>query len=311
MALTLLEAVKSAPDDITAVVIEEYASSSDILQMLPFRNIEGSGEHYNREDTLPGVGFRGINEGYDQSTGVLNPQSEALKTAGGDLDVDRIYIDRGGMAARSSQELRKVKSLSLLWTKHFIKGDSSLDPRGFDGIQLRATGSQLLDNAAAGAPLSLNKLDEAIDQCDEPSAILMNKSLRRRLTQAARNTSVGGHIEWELNSFGDRVYYYQGLPICVIDYDNENNQIMPFTEASGNNATTNNTSIYIVSFGEMMLSGIQGRVHGQHGIHVKDLGELQTEPKFRTRVEWDVAITAKHGRCLTRLRGIQDAEVTV
>ena len=43
---------------------------------------------------------------------------------------------------------------------------------------------------------------------------------------------------------------------------------------------------------------------------VRDLGELQTEPKFRTRVEWYAGIAVKHGRAVGRLRGISNAAVT-
>lgn len=310
MTLTLLEAMKMAPDDQTAVIIEEYAASSDILQMIPFRNIEGSGEHYNREDSLPGVGFRGLNEGYSVSTGVLNPQSEALKTAGGDLDVDRRIVDQQGTGSRSAQELMQVKALALAWTKSFIKGDSRVNPRVIDGLQTRVTGTQLLDNAAAGAALSLNNLDALIDQVDQPSALIMPKALRRRLTQASRNTGVGGFITYQMNQFGQQIAYYAELPILIVDYDETGADIMPFTEASPDNSVTTCNSIYCVSFGEMMVSGIQGRVHGQHGIYVKDLGELETKPAMRTRVEWDTGITVKHGRSVARLRGITNGVVT-
>lgn len=311
MSLTLLEAAKLAPDMGTATIIEEYAATSDILQAIPFRNIEGSGEHYNREDTLPGIGFRGINEGFDASTGILNPQSEALKTAGGDLDVDRAIVDQKGDQERSSQELMKVKALSLAWTRNFIKGDSRANPRAFDGLQMRVGGTQLIDNAAAGGALSLLKLDEAIDAVDMPTSLIMNKAMRRLMTAAARNPSISGHVNYEVNQFGQKVMYYQGLPILIADYDNTGADIMPFTETSGDSSSTVCSSIYVVSFGDQMVSGIQGKIKGVHGISVRDLGELEGKPAYRTRVEWDVAITVKHGRSVSRLRGITNAPVIV
>lgn len=309
MAMTLLEAAKLAPDMATGAVIEEFAASSDILQAIGWRNIEGSGEHYNREDTLPGVGFRGINEGYDSSVGILNPQSEALKHAGGDLDVDRAIVDQQGPQSRASHELMKVKALSLAWTRNFIKGDSRTNPRVFDGLQVRIGGSQLITNAATGGALSLTKLDELIDQVDMATHLIMSKAVRRLLTAAARDPNVAGHINYEQNQFGQKVMYYQGLPILIADYDNEGNDIMPFTEASPDNSTTTSSSIYCVSFGDMMVSGIQGKVNGTYGIKVKDLGELQEKPSLRTRCEWDCAITVKHGRSAGRLAGITNAAV--
>ncbi|MBD1995160.1 hypothetical protein H6G00_00770 [Leptolyngbya sp. FACHB-541] len=309
MAMTLLEAAKVAPDLETGTIIEEYAASSDILQEIPFRDIDGSGEHYNREDTLPGIGFRGINEGYESSNGIINPQSEALKHAGGELDVDRAIVDQQGEAARASHELMKVKALALAWTRNFIKGDSRTNPRVFDGLQVRVTGSQLIENTAAGGPLSLIKLDEVIDQVDGATHLAMSKSMRRLLTAAARDPQVSGHINYEQNQFGQKVMYYQGLRILILDYDNTGADIMPWNEASGDSSALDCSSIYCLSFGEMMVSGIQGKVNGRYGIQVKDMGELQEKPAFRTRVEWDNAITVKHGRSVARLRGIKNAPV--
>jgi hypothetical protein len=40
------------------------------------------------------------------------------------------------------------------------------------------------------------------------------------------------------------------------------------------------------------------------------LGELQTKPVYRTRVEWLVGLAAMHGRCASRIWGITNAAVT-
>ena len=66
-----------------------------------------------------------------------------------------------------------------------------------------------------------------------------------------------------------------------------------------------NTSIYVVSLGDMMLTGIQGAAQMQ----VTDLGEFQSAPVYRTRVEWDISIALWHGRCAARLRDIIDGAV--
>ena len=74
MALTLVEAAKLRSGEvIRSAIIEMFARSSDILRVLGFDSIAGNALKYNREETLPGVGFRGVNEAYTESTGVLNP----------------------------------------------------------------------------------------------------------------------------------------------------------------------------------------------------------------------------------------------
>ena len=41
----------------------------------------------------------------------------------------------------------------------------------------------------------------------------------------------------------------------------------------------------------------------------RDLGELESKPVFRTRVEWFSGLTCYHGRAAARLGGIKDAPV--
>lgn len=315
MALTLLEAKKLVSEPITHAIIEEYAEGQ-ILGSIPFVNVNGTGVHYNREEDLPGIGFRGFNEPHENSTGVLNPQSEALKLAGGDMDVDRAIVDMQGGSARSAHTLMKVKAQRLALERSFIRGDSRVNPREFDGLQARLNGTQLINNAGSltGAPLSLNSLDEAIDAVDATGGmmyLIMNKTMRRRLTQAARNTAVGGYVTTDMDMFGRKLSFYQDIPILIADYDNTSNQILPFTESSPDGATSvDNTSIYVVMFGDRLLTGIQGAVGGNFGMSVRDLGELETAPVYRTRVDWYIAMAMYNGRAAARLQGIQNAAVT-
>ncbi len=306
MALTLVEAAKlNSGDVLRNAIIEIYAGSSSILANLPFENINGNAMKYNREGAYPGVGFRGVNEAYTASTGILNPITEALVIAGGDLDVDKFIIDTMGANQRAVHEGMKVRALALAWTKKFIDGNTASDPRVFDGLQTRCTGAQVIDagSTAGGAALSLAKLDEAIDQCLNPTHLIMNKGMARRLSQAARLYTVGGYITFDLDAFGKRVMQYNGLPILMVDLDNTGAAILGFDEAatSGNDTAT---SIYVVSMGSDGLVGLQNG-----GIEVRDMGELQTEPKFRTRVEWYNGMAVFNGRAVVRLYHIGDLAV--
>lgn len=307
MALTLVEAAKLETGDVVRqAIIELYAGSSSILENLRFTDITGNAMKYNREDSLPGVGFRGVNEAYTPSTGILNPLTEALVIAGGDLDVDKFIVDTMGEDQRSVHEAMKIRALGLSWTKAFIKGDNQSDPREFDGLQVRIVGDQKIaaGSTANGTPLSLAKLDEAIDQTLDPTHLVMSKAMRRRLTQGSRNTSVGGYITSSVDAFGRKIDVYDNLPILTIDLDHEQTAILPFSEAA-TSGTATATSIYVVS---MTDNGVMGLQNGS--IDVRDLGELETAPMFRTRVEWYNAIAVFNGKAATRLYSISDAAVT-
>src|ERR1051325_2055257 len=303
MALTLVEAAKLHGGEVMrSAIIELYAQGSEVLRMLPFDDIQGNALRYNREETLPGIGFRGVNEAYTESTGVINPVTEPLVIAGGDLDVDEFILRTMGQDQRSVQEAMKVKALALRWTRAFIKGDNTSEPREFDGLQVRLTGTQLISagSTSGGTALSLGKLDEAIDAVENPTALLMNRTMRRRLSAAARSTSVGGYITYALDEFGRQVTMYNELPILVIDQDNTGAEILPFTEAAAAGGATA-TSIYVVSFGEGRLQGIQNGA-----MDVRDLGELQEKPAKRTRVEWYSGIALFNARAAARLWSIGD-----
>ena len=307
MAMTLLEASKINDGEVVRnAVIEMFARNSDVLAALPFMDIQGGSYAYTQEGSLPGVAFRGVNEAYDESVGVLNPQVEVLRIAGGDLDVDMAILDMNGEQVRTTHEAAKVKALSLYLTKKIIKGDSSTDVREFDGLQNRITGSQLIaaGSTNGGDPLSLAKLDEAIDAVDSPTHLIMSKAMKRRITAAARDTSVGGYISYTVDAFGRKVTNYNDLPILIADYDDTGARILAFDEVGPGGSTATATSIYVVSFGENMLTGLQNGI-----MKVRDLGELDSKPVKRTRVEWYVSLAALHGRCAARLWGISNAAV--
>jgi len=307
MALTLVEAAKASTNPVQSAVIEMYARTSDILMALPFTTIQGNALKYNREDTLPGIGFRGVNEAYTESTGIINPLTEPLVIAGGDLDVDLFITKTMGENQRATQEMMKVKALSLAMTKQVIKGDSASDPRGFDGLQVRLTGNQLLyaGTTDGGDALSLAKLDETIDKVEAPTHLIMSKAMRRRLTTAARAYTVGGFITWGVDAFGRTITKYNDLPILIADYDNTGTAILAFDELGYSGSTATGTSIYCVSMGDSMMGGIQNGP-----INVRDLKELQEKPAQRTRVEWYMGMAMWHGRAAARLAGISNAAVT-
>lgn len=307
MVMTLLEASKLNPGEVVRNgVIEMFAANSDLLAALPFMDVAGGAYVYNQEGTLPGVAFRGINESYTESVGVINPQVEALRIAGGDLDVDKAIIKMHGIGVRTQHESMKIKAKALYLTKKLIKGDSSADPREFDGLQNRITGSQLIaaGSTDGGDALSLKKLDEAIDAVDSPTHLIMSKAMRRLLTAASRSSSVGGYITYSVDAFGRKVTNYNDLPILIVDYDDTGARILDFNEVGATGSTATATSIYVASFGPDMLCGLQNGV-----MDVSDLGELQSAPVYRTRVEWIVGLAALHGRCASRLYGIANSAI--
>ncbi len=290
MALTLLEAQKHATTPQELAVVSELAAGP-LLSALPFREIEGNGLFWKREESLPDVGFRNYNGTLAESYGEVSQQSESLKLFGGDIKVDRAIIEMEGASAKAYQIQSRVRAMRLAWESQFINGDSNQSPSEFDGLAARiATGSSQFF-ANGGGALDLGKLDEAIDACDASGGdkyLVMSKSARRQLSRLAR---ANGQIEISRNEFGYQQLSYGGVRVLELDRDNLNVAILDSNPAA--------QDVYVVSFGNDHLTGIQNG-----GVSVRELGESFTQPQMITRVEWYCGLALVNGRAASRLSGI-------
>jgi len=307
-ALNIVEYAKGLEPGVTKAFVEMFAQQSDLLAAMPFVSAPGGAYRYDREAALPGIAFRGINESYTATTGVINPLVEQCFIAGGEIKVDKALIRRFGMQRRAREEKMQVKKLTRTISEKIISGSNATSVKEFDGIKTRLTGGAVSHNSTAsgGAALSLYKLDRSIDKVLEPTHILMSKAMRTRLTQAGRNTGVGGYVNQTKDDFGNTITSYRGLPILV-GYENEvtDGELFPFDEVGSGGGSAVTTSIYVGSLKEGMFSGIQTAP-----IEVKDLGEMESAPAWLTRIEWDVGICIEHPDALHRLTSITDAAIT-
>lgn len=294
MALTLLEAQKHARTPQELAVVTELAAGQ-LLSALPFRNIEGNGLFWKREEALPDVGFRNYNGALAESYAEVSQQSESLKLFGGDIKVDRAIVDLEGAEAKAYQIQARVRAMRMAWEALFIKGNSNQSPSEFDGLQARIkSGSSQYFANGAGA-LSLAKLDEAIDNVDAQGGrkyLVMSKSARRALTRQARTNT---QIDIVRNEFGYQQLVYAGIPVLELDRDHKNVAIL--------DATPSAQDLYVVAFGNDLLTGIQNG-----GVNVRELGESHAQPQLITRVEWYCGMALINGRAAARLAGF-DATV--
>lgn len=307
-AQNLVEYAKGLEEgSVTRAFVEIFAEKSDLLAAMPWMIAPGGAFRYDREAVLPGVAFRGINESYTATTGVINPLVEQCFIAGGELKVDVALTRRFGMSRRAREEKMQAKKLVRSISDKIVNGSNSTSIKEFDGLKTRLTGVNVEANSATsgGAALSLYKLDRLIDKVMEPTHLLMTKAMRTRLTQAGRNTGVGGYVNQTKDDFGNLITTYRGLPILV-GYENEaDGALLDFNEVASGGGSAVTTSIFALSIKEGMFCGIQTAP-----MDAKDLGEMQSEPKFLTRIEWDCGIVVEHPYAAMRLTSITDAAIT-
>lgn len=303
MSLTLAEAAVLSTDDLQRGVIETFVQESAVLDRLPLLSIEGNAYAYNSEATLPGVEFRGVNEAYSESTGTFVQASESLVIMGGDADVDRFIVQtRGNLNdQRALQTRAKVKAASYYFQDQFINGDVVATPKGFDGLKKRLTGSQVLD----GSGVSLAAIDEGaahdfFDALDAlmaaapgAQALYTNRSMIAKIKSAGRR--VGGVDMVKEDLTGKRVVTWNGVPVLDLGQTAAGADIIP--------VTTGTTDIYAVKFGQDESDGaVTGLTNG--GVSVRDLGEVDDKPVFRTRIEFYCGLATFGGRAAARLSGV-------
>lgn len=295
--LTLVEAAKLSTNVLQKGVIEIFARTSPILELLPFMEISGNAYNYNVESTLPSVAFRSTNEAYVGSAGSLTQGTEGLVILGGDIDVDRYIVQTRGNVndIRAIHTNMKAKALAKEFTNKFFFGDASVNPKEITGLKKRLTGtaqeifaddSTGVATAALTLPLLHNLLDLVEGGAD---VLLMSKSMRRELQKILGQST--HYIQSGTDEFGRIVEMFGDVQIRTVD-----DTILPIDATLGG-------QIYAVKFGaEEYVCGLRNG-----GVDVRDLGELDALPVYRTRIEFYCGLAMFHPKSAAVLSKIKRA----
>lgn len=314
MAITLVEAAKLSQNTLQRGVLETFIQSSPILDRIPFMPIEGNAFAYNEEGALPGVEFRAVNGSYSESTGTVNQKTESLVILGGDADVDKFIVQtRGNLNdQRAVQTALKVKAASYKFQDTFFNGDVTVDTNSFDGLKKRLTGAQVIATGTNGVAINtddttrhafFDKLDELISLVPglngETGALYTNASIIGKIRSAGRR--IGGVELVKEDMTGKRVLTWNGIPILDAGATAAGVSILPQTETQGSSSVA--ASVYAVKFGQGDEDqAVTGLTNG--GVQVYDLGELQTKPAYRTRIEFYTGVGVFGGKAAARLTGV-------
>jgi hypothetical protein len=288
-----------------------------LLGAMVMTNVQGNSFAWTREANMGSVEFRAVNGQYTEAAGTVETRSVPLKIIGGDLDVDRYLVQTHGPEVRSAHGTMKAKLLGQTIAQQIIKGSTTASGgataniNGFDGLQVRYGGGfggnaiqdagenadQIIANTGASDALSMKDLDSAIQAVDNPTHILMPKKQKVNIVAFMRNSA---SLATSRDEFGRLVTTYAGLPIIEADVLGTAASLQQLGYNEG--ASSNRASIYVMSCSDMGLQMIQNG-----GIDVRDLGEQNSKPVFRTRVEWYCNVVDIHPRCVARLYDISDA----
>lgn len=318
MAISLYQSALAAANNgefKKAGVLTTFAQTSPLLAAMPLVNIQGNSYAWTRQVSLGSVAFRAVNSAYTEAAGALETRSVALKIIGGDLDVDNFLIQAHGPGTRSQHEQMKAALLAQTIAYQVIKGSTTTaggataDAQGFDGLQVRYGGGfgstavvdggenagQIIANTGGSDALSMRDLDTAIQACEAPTHLLMPKKMKVNIQSYLRGSTA---IQMVKDEFGRLVTTYNGLPIIEADSLGTVSGIEQLGFNENNDSTT---SIYVLNMSDMGLHMVQNG-----GVQVRDLGEQDSKPVHRTRVEWYCNVVDAHPRCVVRLYNVAD-----
>ena len=294
MAMTKAEAAKLTQDLLLRGVIETIVKESELLRHLPFLEVTGTAVTYNREATMPAAAFYDVGDSWTEATPTFTQITAALKILGGDADVDNFlqttYADPNDIEAEVIAS--RSKAVAHKFSEAFFEGDSAVDTKSFDGLTKAIPAGQTLTAGANGAALTLDLMDQTIDlvKPGKPDALLVSKRTRRKLSSLRRAS--GNLLETEVDAFGQRAVFYDGIPLVVDDFISD-------TQTQGSSGAVC-SSVYAVKFGQGV--GVMGLEH--EGIQVEPLGELETKDATRWRIKWYVGLAVFAELGVARLKGI-------
>ena len=147
----------TAPTPINAVAINKYLVNDKLMNILQFTadgtgdslsNIRTSFVYYNSAGN-PAV-FRALGEDYVEDNAEPLTDTVVLKPLGGSFKVDRINViafsNKPGSVANfvEQQTIQKINAITNGFAKAFITGDSSTNPKSFDGLNKKITSGQIV-----------------------------------------------------------------------------------------------------------------------------------------------------------------------
>jgi HK97 family phage major capsid protein len=294
MAMTLVTAQNLTNDKLVKGIIEAIVKESAVLKYLPFMELTGSALTYNVETSLGGTAWYAVGDAWQEDALTTQQRTATLKILGGDVDVDNFLEQtfRDPNELRAEAVERKAKALAYEFNNAFFNGTGAANQ--MPGLNTLAAAGQTLNLGADGQMPTLEDYDALIDMVKpgKPDALFMSKRTRRHLKKLRRGSSLV--LESDVDQFGRRVEFYDGIPIEVDD------NIKDDFPAGG--AGNTGSKVYAVQFG--YGRGVMGLSNGL--IQAEEVGHLETKDAFRVRLKWYVGLVNFRDAALAVMTNVLD-----
>lgn len=293
MGLLLADAQKLTDNMYVQGIVEAIITESQVLQLLPFVDVIGQALVYNQEATMGGTAWYAVGDTWTEGAMTVTQKTANLKILGGDVDVDNFlaqtYRNPNDLQAEAVAE--KAKAVAYSFSDAFFNGTGATNqPQGI--FSLVTAGQTRTLGTGSGAAPTLDDFDALIDMVKpgKPDVLFMSRRSQRGLKKLMRTS--GNQMEFVLNNFGQRVAYYDGIPVVIDDNIADNGTLGSSSDCS---------KIAAVKFG--FNRGVCGLMSGM--IQAVDVGDLETKDAHRTRLKWYVGLCNFRDISLAVMTGVR------
>jgi len=322
-AVTLADMAAQEKEPLRKMIMAELLRQSDLIGVVPFENASSFDSILTRWHSLPTVGWRNLNEGYETSKGTTEQVTETIYFIGGDIEIDRQMKKVTNLLepVESTQRKMKMAAMAYAYNNTFINGSHLVDPKQFPGIAVRLAGLPARQTIYASdlatstvLPVLANQVnaDRFLDQLwrleslveGKPTHYFMNSrtlwGLKSTLRRSGWLDTTKDSFDREFTTFGGALLVDVGLSGFLTPATTEAAlEVISNVEVAGDGGL-DSTSIYAVN----MEIG-----RGCHGIKLGDMdiydplvgGERESGPQTLLRVDWGVGLANWSNYSIARL----------
>lgn len=228
---TLSEHAKLANDLVVEGVYDNILTTSEIAPFLQFESFAGNSYKYNRENAAPTTTTYAVGSTWADTEPTFTAKTASLKIIGTQAPLDR-YVMQTRDNVQSQEAVlfsQMAKSLGRKIEQLIIVGEPTVTSTEIQGLcnltrgdtRMMAMDDGVVDGAgAAETELTLDRLDAMMDLIENglPDILLMNKTMRRKMTSLCRQSAASGIMVPSMDQFGRQVFRYNTVPIVISDF---------------------------------------------------------------------------------------------
>lgn len=281
MALTLKDYAAQIQDPLRQGIVDMLWQSSRLMPRLHFIPWNGLSYPYTRRAKRPGVQVRSLNADFSIAPGNYAPDIETLAILGGKVRTDTVLAKMKPML-RENEIAGTMEAAGLMFDRLFVKGDPTKPGavNEFYGLYPRIPASMTIAQGTNGGLPTADATSQLLDMVRGPNSekkLLMNRTTRRNLSANVKGQA-GGKGVFDV---GLQLMSYDNAEIVEVEKDENDNEIMPFTETQGSSNAA--SSILCVRLGGAVDErDVQGIVSaeidvtptGNFGTYIEDVIQM-------------------------------------